>query len=58
MRNAAAGEQEEEDVEEERRGQVKNLAIRAAHCVIIIPRVVNVIVRTQIASRAKQLIEA
>lgn len=44
---------------EEGKGQAKNLAIRAAHCVvIIISRVVNVIVRAQIASRAKQLIEA
>jgi len=41
----------------ERGGEAKNLAIRAVRSVII-PRVVNVIVRVQIASRAKQLIEA
>lgn len=36
---------------------VKNLAIREVYCVII-PWVVNVIVRAQIANRAKELIEA
>jgi len=40
-----------------RGGETKNLAIRAVRSVII-PRVVNVIVGVQIASRAKQLIEA
>jgi len=40
-----------------RGGEAKNLAIRAVRSVII-PRVVNVIVRVQIASGAKQLIEA
>lgn len=51
---AAAGERDKRERERERS---ENLAIRAVRSAII-PRVVNVIVRAQIASRAKQLIEA
>jgi len=50
-------EKKREGEKERERERSENLAIRAVRSVII-PRVVNVIVRVQIASRAKQLIEA